>query len=482
MDLRRTNYKIVLVLIPTLSIVLHWHIFDRDLVGIHVWRQTETQTLVNNLSEGLGSITDPLYNDIGKDGVRMEFPVMQWTFAQFQKAFGDSIAVSRILTFIIGLLSVFGMFRLADTVFRNKFAALICAWAFNWSPVFFYYTVNPLPDNFALCAAIWAAVFFFKYTRSGSTAAVIASATLLGFATLAKLPYILYGTFVLGWLFVSVRHKERLPVKAILIYAIAQIPAAIWYINAIPTWRGNGVLKGMADVQEKPSEILNILIGNLTSILPELLLNYGSILFFIAGFYFMFRNKAHRDKLFPVFLIWSAFILAYFFYEANMIGLIHDYYLFPFLPLIFLIVAYGAGGLVSLQKKGLNYFVLLCLIILPLTAFLRINDRWRTDDPGFNPVYYQHKNELRELIPQDAKVIVGNDDSHFILLYYLNKRGWAFDHDWMNGERMTEFVSKGAIYLFTDSPVDNNEDVKPFLDEKIFERGTLRVYKLKAVN
>ncbi len=480
MDTRRVNYSyLIAILIPLLSFLLHLHVFNRDLVGIHVWRQTETQTLVYNLSESIGTITNPVYNDLDKAGVKMEFPVMQWAFAQFVKVFGRHIIISRMLTFIMGLITVLGMFRLADAIFDDKRIAAICAWTFNWSPVFFYYTINPLPDNFALCCTVWSSMFFFNYLRKGSLSNIWWSALLLGLATLAKLPYILYGGLAGGLLYICTKRKESIPWKAMLIYCAAQIPAAVWYIGAIPTWRGNGVLKGMADVKEKPSEILNILVGNLTSILPELLINYGSVLFFLAGFYFLFRNKAYKHRYFPILLTCSILIVAYFFFEANMIALVHDYYLFPFLPLIFLIVAYGAGKLFAIPKKGLRYFLFALLCILPLTAYLRINDRWRTDDPGFNPVYYKHKQQLRQLVPREALCIVGNDDSHFILLYYLNRRGRTFDHDWLTSEKMNAYTAEGAQYLFTDSPVDNNEDVKPYLDEKIFEEGTVRVYKLK---
>src|SRR5690606_15658975 len=97
-------------------------------------------------------------------------------------------------------------------------------------------------------------------------------------------------------------------------------------------------------------QILNFITGNLVSTLPELLLNYGSVLFFISGFYFMFRYRKYRDHRFPVLLAGGLGVIAYFLYEINMIEAVHDYYLFPFLPFLFIIVSYGAYHLLKANK------------------------------------------------------------------------------------------------------------------------------------
>lgn len=484
MDFIRKNYKLVLLLIPLISFIMHLHIFKLDLVGIHVWRQTQTQTVINNFYQGSMDITDPVYNDFNRRSLKMEFPVMQWLFACVHKVLGSDIAITRILTFILGLCSVFGVFRLADVIFRNKVPAVLCAWMFNWSPLFYYYTVNPLPDNFALCCGIWSAVFFFRYINAKLLTDIILSAIFLCLSALAKLPFILYGSIVIAYLLILLRNRElSLPtfIKTIVIYLAALIPVLLWYMIAIPTWEGNGVVKGVFDNAIGFSAVMNILTGHLTSILPELVLNYGSVLFFLAGFYLLFRNGLHRRKYFPVLLLWSICITVYFLYEINMITLVHDYYLFPFMPLIFLIAAYGGWKLISSKSRFLRYFSLVLLTALPVLAYLRTDSRWNTEEPGFNPVYYHYKNELRTLIPEQALCVTGNDDSHYITLYYLNRKGWSFDNNWLEGAYLEEYIRRGAKYLSTDSDIDKNEDIRRLLDEKIFEEGTLRVYTLKPI-
>ena len=482
MNFINKQYKLVLVCIPLLSFALHFHIFSMDLLGIHVWRQTETQTVINNFYKADMNILNPRVNDHPDMSQlhRMEFPLMQWLFAVFYKIFGPHIVISRILSFIIGLFSVWGMFYLCDNVFKNKAVASLCAWCFNFSPVFYYYTVNPMPDNIALCFGIWAIGFFYRYITSGKISYVIWSAVCLCLSALTKLPFILYGSFMITFLVVQFKKENTVrELKAVfIIYAVLIIPAISWYVTVIPTWN-NVVVKGAFGMQQSLNEWLYLFWGHITSLLPELLINYGSVLFFITGFYFMFKKRLYRNNEFPLFLSWGISIILYFLYELNVIGTVHDYYLFPFLPLIFLIVGLGIAHLLAIKKNRYNMLCIFCICVLPLTAFLRIDSRWDTRAPGFDPAFLKYERELRNLIPQNVYCIVGNDGSPYILLYYIDRKGWAFDQDYLTSEQFSYYIRSGAKYLFSNTRIEDRPDIKIHLDEKIFDKENLRVYKLK---
>ncbi|MCD6010782.1 MAG: hypothetical protein K0Q79_644 [Flavipsychrobacter sp.] len=484
MEFIEKRYLLILACIPIISLALHFHVLDRDLLGYHVWRQTETQTVINNFYTEDLNILNPRINDrADTDRIhRMEFPFMQWLFALFYKLFGSHIAISRILTFLIGLGSVYGMFYLCNNIFRNKAMAVICAWCFNCSPVFYYYTINPMPDNMALCCGIWSIGLFYAYLNTQKMKYVLWSAFFLASATLAKLPFILYGAFIFAFFAVQLKRREynwKQLLQCLSIYILFALPHIAWYATVIPQWGHNPIVKGIFETTMGTAELNHIFWATLYSTLPELLINYGSVLFFIAGFYFLFRNRKQHHKYFPLFIVWGAVLILYFLFEMNAIALIHDYYLFPFLPAIFLLVAYGAYYLLLRRNTFLGKLSLLCLAILPLTAFLRADPRWDTATPEFNPVYYHNKEQLRNLIPDNALCIVGNDDSHYILLYYINRKGWAFDNDNLDESSLTYFMNHGAKYLFTDSRIDDKPEIKTHLAEKIFEQETVRVYKLK---
>lgn len=465
-----------------LSLLMHAWMLNRDLVGVHVWRQTQTQTVINNFVSESWNIFEPRVDQHAHTDriYRMEFPVMQWLFAGFFKVFGPHIIISRILTLLIGFTSVIGIYRLCSLIFNNKTVGVIAAWAFSFSPLFYYYTVNPLPDNFALCCAIWSLVFFYSYMQKPVLKYIIISAVFLCLATLAKLPFVVYGVVAAVYWLMYRKEWARKPWTPLVVYFLLLIPAMAWYISVIPGWTGNGVVAGVLDTSTYTvSGVLHILSGTLVSMLPEMLLNYAATPLFIAGLVFLFQRRLWQHPYFLPLLFLLLAVTAYYLFEINMIALVHDYYLFPFLPLLFIVVAYGAYSLLSMQKNMYRVATLILLLALPLLAMARINGRWGTENPGFNKVYYHHKEELRGLVPQGEYCVVGNDVSSFILLYYLDRKGWAYHSDMLNEQDLRYFITCGAAYLFADGEVDKKPGIIQLTERLVYNKNGLRVYKLK---
>ena len=451
---------------------------------MHVWRQTQTQSTILSFYEEDFNILNPRHTDRGNgDGIyRMEFPLMQWLVASFYKMFGNHLIITRIFTFIVGLFSVVGLYKLLLAIFRKDTLALIGAWAFNFSPCFYYYTINPLPDNFALCCSIWGIALFFSWIRSQRPILLILSGIFLCIGSLSKLPFILYYSVPLTYFLVAfIEQKEsrkKILIDTCIVTSLIILPL-IWYASVVPTWKGNGIVTGLL-VNNTP---INVTLGYfryiVISTFPELLLNYGSVLFFLAGFYFLFRSNRYKEKRFIVFLVWSIAIGAYYMFEINLIGSVHDYYLFPFFPLLFIVVSYGAYSLLNTQKRFFKYLTFILLLLLPVTAHLRTVNRWNPDRPGFNKDLLIYKNDLRSAAPDDALCIAGDDDSHSIFFYFIHKKGWGFSKS-LNKQQMSEMVGKGALFLYSDSrTVDEDKEIAPYLDTLIMEKGSIRVYKLK---
>ena len=482
--MRKYLKNIVLLSIVFISFIMHYQHFSKDIISIHSWRQTQTQSTINNFYEEDMNILNPRRNDRGNgDGIfRMEFPLMQWLVAGSYYVFGKSILVTRLFMFGIGLLSVLGMHKLLLILFEKEILAIFGAWAFNFSPSFFYYTINPLPDNLALCCAIWGLVMFFKWTESNKTKQLILCGILLSIGVLCKLPFILYfivpAVYLLRNLFRSQQYKKNL-LQGALVFMSLLFPL-IWYITVIPQWGGNGIVSGMLDNSINFSTLVDFLTHNLISTLPELLLNYGSVLFFIAGFYFLFKKKAFRNSHFLLIIALSFSALAYFLFEINMIAKIHDYYLFPFYPLLFMLVGYGAFNIYTTGKKSFKIITIALLFTLPITCYIRMYERWIPESPGFNKDLLEYKSELREIIPNDALVIVGNDVSRYISFYYIDKKGWGFDNDNLTSDKLKTMIDNGAEFMYSDSrKVDSSELITPHLDELILKKGSIKVFRLK---
>ena len=467
-----------------ISIAMHFKHFKKELVGVHVWRQTQTQSGINNFYEEDFNILNPKKNDRGAgDGIfRMEFPLMQWSVAAIYKIFGSHLILSRIFMFIVGLFSVFGMYKLLLSIFQNYKVALIAAWTFNFSPCFYYYTINPLPDNLALCCSIWGLAFFFFWMNENSKKLLLLSGLFLCIGALCKLPFILYYVVPASYFLREIIRKKEIRENAFSAFIIgcsAIIPLA-WYIKVVPHWDGNGIVNGVLDNVVSVSTMLDYMQHNLISTLPELLINYGSVLFFIGGFYFLIKNKAYKNKSFSLFVILSIAILFYFFFELNMIAKIHDYYLFPFYPLIFILVSYGAYNMLKHPSNFVNKLTILLFLVLPFTVYLRMHQRWDENKPGFNADLLIYKNELRAAVPKEALCIAGNDESRFIYFYYIDKKGWGINNDELVADTLSKMIKNGAKYLYSDSrKMDEKPEILPFLDKLILEKGSIKVFSLK---
>lgn len=468
------------LLAAIISLALHWHVFPKDIVGQHAWRQSQTQTTIRYFAQHDFNILHPHTNLAEFHGTqRLEFPLMQWIIAGACRLFGYSVTLTRILLFLGGLLTIAGMMRLAAIVFSDNRAPAIAGWAFAFSPLFYYYTINPLPDTWAMCAGTWGLALWFQWLRDKKISLLLLSGILLAIGALIKLPFILYFIVVPAYWWKERRQLFRSIGVTGACWLWMALPL-LWYILVIPEWTNNPVTQGVMDTRFYSGDMLfTYLWGNFSSTLPELLLNYAATPLFLAGWFFFFREKKFRSEKFLYLLLAGLAVLAYFLFELNLIATVHDYYLFPFLPLLFLLVTFGALRLLSI-KKG-KVVVLVLLLILPLTAFLRIDSRW--DRPGFNRDIMDHAAEIRAALPEEAKLITANDVSGHIWLYYLDREGWNFSDDKMDLSLVKQHIAEGATYFVSDSRVlEQQLSDAELLGEKAADIGTIRVFRLHTAS
>lgn len=459
--------------------LMHFNHFSSDLVGIHVWRQTQTQARIDSFYAEDFNILNPRKLDRG-DGsgiFRKEFPLVQWTIAGVYKLVGNQLIVTRICMFIISMVSMIGLFLLLLSLLRAQWAALIGAWAFSLAPAIFYHGINPMPDIAALCFINWGLFLFVKWAEGKQIKNLILSALLFGLATAIKLPfivlYLIPAVYVLQQLN---KHKINNIIHSLshgVVYLLFLIPAAIWYINVIPTWGKAGVVSGLIHAHDSSSMLLHYAIHNVISTLPELLLNWGSVLFFITGLILIFFKSGLRNKLFIPFLIGGIGVSVYYIFELNMIQDKHDYYAFPFVPFLFIAVGCGIRYFLS-KSKTTKYIAIACAVAMPLLTYARKGHAWNQE----GNVLVEYKTELQNAIPNEALCIAGNDESTFIYFYHLNKKGWSFNNDELPASRIAELKEKGAKYLYSDSDEINYFVETELSLELIAKVATFRIYKL----
>ena len=67
-------------------------------------------------------------------------------------------------------------------------------------------------------------------------------------------------------------------------------------------------------------------------------------------------------------------------------------------------------------------------------------------------------------------------------MYYIDKKGWCFDHNNLTPEKVKQMIEQGAEYFYSDSrEIDSNPEISKYFDEEIFNKGSVRVYSLKGI-
>ncbi len=476
---------LLLVLFPLVSLGMHLHLLDLPLQGVHAWRQCETASNVVLYAERDYGIMDPhVYSLEWDDGLkRMEFPLMQWAFGQVIKVFGHEIFVMRFMSWLLAMVTLLGFYKLCHLLLRDRFQALAATWCWMFSPLLFYYGINPLPDNLSLLAAVWGTAFFLQWFRTQQAWALIVCFLFLALATATKLPFVVFFALPMGGLLQKlIANRGQKAVELIglgFVGLLILAPALWWYAWVIPQWTGNGVVKGILDssVDDIP-DMLGILGQSLISTLPELLINYAALGFFIWGLVRIGKERLYRHTLALPFGLLALGIAAYFVFEINMITTVHDYYLFPFMPGLMILVALGVQGLARMPQKWVGIAIIVILLALPITAALRCYPRWGAK--GMSTDLLAHEQALREATPADAKIIYCNDLSPHIALFHLHRNGWSMDESAFNAEKFNLWLGKGARYLYSDSRnLEVNPVVQPHLGKLIGEWGKLWVWELQ---
>ncbi|MES2679213.1 MAG: glycosyltransferase family 39 protein [Bacteroidota bacterium] len=476
-----TNKKIIFFfLLPVLvSFILHFRVFTFDVIGYHAWRQSQTQTVIYNFTFSDPSIFHPQKFDLstGTNELLYEFPLYQWCIAQVNNVLGYSVMHTRLITFLIFVFLLFGFYRLLIK-FVSVEVALVTNTLLCFSPLLYYYCVNPLPDILALCCAVWALNFFMVFVSSEKRVHLLLFSFFLMLAALVKLPFVLFASPFALYIYRS--YKTQRLSKAftnVLAPAVFLIPVAAWYGMAIPTWRDKGVVVGMSHNNKSLLHLLDCFQFNLISSVPELITNYASCIFLVTGMVLFFKNQDLRRKHgYFVVLFFAA--STYFLFELNMIEKAHDYYLMPFIPLIFLVVACGVK---HFYKSRFRKFVFVVACLVPITAWLRIDQRWNLQSPGFVTDYLSDQATLQSIIPQNEKCIIDADDSHFIALYYLKRQGYSLFDKEINSAVLKDRYKRGARFLVTENLSLNLNDYQEFDFETLYSKK-LKIYKLTLKN
>ena len=258
------------------------------------------------------------------------------------------------------------------------------------------------------------------------------------------------------------------------------IPAFLWYAWVMPGWVGNPVLKGIFENSISFDGIIKILRYHIDTMFPKILLNPSSWLFFLIGI-ISFR-KFKGGKEFGIYILAMVFItFLYFILEFNAIGIVHDYYMMPFLPWLYIISAVGFEYMIRLKYSIGKIGAISLLFISPYLAFYLNKDNWSIEKTYFNPDVFIYKEELKNAVPQDEQCIILNDNSYYVFSYQIDKMGHIFSNDHLPIGWIDDMINRLKIkYMYSDSrKIDTSAAFQPYIDSLLIQAGSIKVFKLK---
>lgn len=463
------------------SFLLHFQQLHKDLIGIHVWRQTQTQWNTVNFYRHDMNILNPRTSTFDKNGSdisRFEFPIMQWLVALVMKIFGDAIIVTRLCYFTVGIFASLGMYRILKLLTGHFMGSIFGAWAFIFSPVFFFYTINPLPDIFALFAAIWFVYYFFKFSNTKQLSYLVYSAIFLMLAGFAKLQYLLFAAVT--FLYFIKNYNKQLTYKIMLIYLVGILPVAAWYIYVIPSWGDNGILFGV--FRNFDSEKYNaILEYHLKIMFPDMLMNEMTTYVFQLGCFFVFFYRRFWKVEFWMLFMGALACIAYWLLELNMIDTFHDYYMMPFLPFLYIVIGYG---FVCLWRRGFIFKIIALLFVVttPSITYHATKDLWSIEKSYHNPDLFIYQQDLKNAVPTESKCFMAKSTNPYVLPYLIDKRGYLWYCDTYPAADLRLLIDEKQVkYMYcTVRTIDSAADIQPFLKRLILQRGSVKVWELQT--
>ena len=171
--------------------------------------------------------------------------------------------------------------------------------------------------------------------------------------------------------------------------------------------------------------------------------------------------------------------ILYWLVELKPIGVVHDYYMMPFLLPLYLLVGIGMDQLNKWHPKAKIFLVLLIFFSALYTQKIS-QIKWSIEKSSLNADVFKYSEELKSAVPQNEHCIILNDHSSYIFSYRIDKMGHVFNEylpiSWVHD--MIE--NYGVRYMYSDSQTLNeSEEFKKYIDHTIMTKGSVKVYKLK---
>jgi len=325
-------------------------------------------------------------------------PLLMWLFALVNKFISDPLLAGRLVSVIMGSLSLWGIYKLSKS-FWSSLIYLIC-------PLFIFFDRQALMESAIACVGVWLLYFLINFTKTKKRFWAAAFGFLAGLGMFIKssvLIFFLLGVIYLIYLLllkIFLKKEISLKENSLIIQGLL-IVIFTSFLVLIPLFlqplAKNIILMG-GRYNLTFSELLSFPLNkwwlNLNALLEISLWHLSPPLIFLAviGILKTLKEKNKKQKIFLFWFLGGLLIAIFTVRNFN------PRYLLPFLiPISF----FSAGGLSYLFKfkKSLGYLNLLSLVIPATLSFLLI----------FQPLtYFNYLDYLTPSFSQKHEYVTGN--------------------------------------------------------------------------
>jgi len=321
-------------------------------------------------------------------------------------------------------------------------------------------------------------LFILKHRITNKKTHLAIASLALMMSTLCKLPFLMVSILSI-WFFLKNIFNGVSPTLSLRNYALPQfiflLPAIAWYYWVMPSWTGNPILTGQLNEKFIIEEYLKIVFYHSTTMFPHILLSIPIWCILPIGIYRYLKNW--REYKWIISLIGITFF--YLILELKPIGIVHDYYMLPFLIWLYILIAFGVSRILRI-RFGIYIMFLICTISSVYTS-AKIDKNWSIEKSYFNKDLFIHSEELKKKVPQSEHCIILNDKSGYIFSYRIDKMGHIFDSDKLPIEWIDDMVRNyGIKYMYSDSrKIDESKEFQNYISKVIDKKGSIKVIELK---
>lgn len=479
--IERVAPKRLILTLAALHVALHLPWIDLPPAGYHAWRQIQGLSVARNYHEEDMNLFYPRVDSRGAEtGITgLEFPVVYWTIALGYQAFGEHDWVHRAVTLAWSLPAIPGAFWLAQALFGTVLAGLIGGTIVVLSPLFIYYSLTALPDAPMLGFLLLGLAGLGRAAETRRPGVIVSGFASLALAGLLKLSAAAAGPAALvlllrGWPRFDGRTRAVTVAGSLAALAIV----AAWYVWARHlslAYHNNDFLLGI-HFPFDPAIMPPVLRKVVLQWLPEVYLSYPEFALLVLGLATLVRRPQ------PVLAAYAgayAFGLVLYLLAFMHMFEMHDYYMMPVLGLLMPVATLGGLQLVQSAQRSrawawaLAIVAAAVLIIGPIRALSRFQRAHADSDLAtLAPALERIITDRRDL------VVVADDISPCIDLYWARRKGWSAQED-VAMERWGAMVDQGARWLISDSrALEAREDIRPFL-ELAGSHGKFNVFRVR---